>query len=68
MTLHQELLVAHADGDKHRLAELYERAADTADTDAAKYFFLTQAYVFALDCGHKNVSSLGDLLRSANRL
>lgn len=68
MTLDQELLAAHADGDKHRLAELYERAANTADTDAAKYFFLTQAYVFALDCGHEKERSLGDLLRSANRL
>ena len=68
MTLDQDLLAAHADGDKHRLAELYERAAEAADTEDAKYFFMTQAYVFALDCGHKKASSLAERLRSARRL
>lgn len=68
MTLEQDLLAAHADGDKYRLTELYERAADTADTEAAKYFFMTQAYVFALDCGHEKASELAERLRSARRL
>ena len=46
------LLAAHAAGDGAALARLYTDAADMAkragDTDAA-CFFLTQAYVFALD-------------------
>lgn len=45
------LLAAHAAGDGHRLAALYARAADAARDDASRGFFLTQAYVFALEAG-----------------
>ena len=52
--LDAELLGAHATGDVKRLATLYGRAADQSDaagqTDRA-CFFLTQAYVFALEAG-----------------
>ena len=49
--LHVALLDAHASADHARLARLNVRAADAAerrgDTDEAS-FFLTQAWVFAL--------------------
>ncbi len=52
--LDQLLLDAHAADDRTRLAGLYAQAADLSegrgDIDAA-CFFLTQAFVFALDEG-----------------
>lgn len=53
-TLHNQLLKAHECGDTAALARLYGQAADEAkntDDTEAMFFFLTQAYVFALDCG-----------------
>jgi hypothetical protein len=47
--LNAQLLAAHAAGDHLALVTLYAQAADgAADVDAA-CFFLTQAYVFALE-------------------
>ncbi|WP_227269650.1 hypothetical protein [Roseobacter weihaiensis] len=49
--LDDRLLLAHNRGDAQDLSSLYTQAADqTADTDA-KGFFLTHAYVFALEAG-----------------
>jgi len=49
MTLDAQLLAAHAQDDKQALVRLYTQAADaTADVDAA-CFYLTHAYVFALE-------------------
>lgn len=48
--LDNALLAAHAAGDRAGLARLYVTAAEGAEHDAAS-FFLTQAYVFALDAG-----------------
>ncbi|NRB33301.1 MAG: hypothetical protein HRU31_00900 [Rhodobacteraceae bacterium] len=49
--LDQRLLAAHAKGDITALVALYAEAADqTSDRDAEK-FYLTQAYIYALDCG-----------------
>ena len=49
-----ELIAAHERGDGSTLAGLYEAAAglrdEQGDVDAA-CFFLTQAYVFALEAG-----------------
>lgn len=48
------MLDAHERNDKAALVQLYTQAADIAekhaDADAAR-FYLTQAYVFALDTG-----------------
>ncbi|MEM1275241.1 MAG: hypothetical protein AAGH74_01825 [Pseudomonadota bacterium] len=59
--LHAAILAAHEAEDGVRLAELYAMAADQAeraqDVDAT-CFFLTQAYVFALDAGHETASDL----------
>ena len=52
--LDEQLLSAHARDDKESLVSLYKRAAGAAesrhDPEAAR-FYLTHAYVFALDTG-----------------
>jgi hypothetical protein len=52
--LHAAILSAHAQHDLEQLVELYAIAADgeeaQGDVDAA-CFFLTQAFVFALEAG-----------------
>lgn len=45
------LLAAHARGDGRALAALYARAADAVSGTEARGFMLTQAYVFALETG-----------------
>ncbi len=63
MTLDEAILEAHARGAGEELAELYIHAADNSersgDVDACCYF-LTQAYVFALESG-------SDLARGINQ-
>lgn len=44
------LLAAHAAGDKKRIAQIYAKAADDMGAASAA-FYLTHAYVFALDAG-----------------
>ncbi|NCQ24904.1 MAG: hypothetical protein COW54_05385 [Rhodobacteraceae bacterium CG17_big_fil_post_rev_8_21_14_2_50_63_15] len=45
------MIRAHAAGDRAALIRLYEQAADgAADLDAA-CFYLTHAYIFALEAG-----------------
>ena len=44
------LLRAHAIDDRAALVELYQRAADLAGGSAAA-FYLTHAYIFALELG-----------------
>ncbi len=55
------LLAAHAERDGARLAEGYALAADFAErageVDRA-CFFLTQAWIFALDVGAPNAGAL----------
>ena len=56
--LNARLLAAHAAKDKTALVTLYTHAADIAgDTDAA-CFFLTHAYIFALDLGDPRAAAL----------
>lgn len=45
------LLKAHAIGDRHALIGLYAEAADAAQDLRARSFYLTHAYVFALEAG-----------------
>lgn len=56
--LDDQLLLAHERGDKAALVTLYEQAADSATTIDAACFYLTHAYVFALELGHANVTQL----------
>ncbi len=56
--LDSRLLAAHEAGDTPALVDLYKEAADTApDADAAG-FFLTHAYVFALEINHPDAAAL----------
>ena len=58
MSLDAQLLAAHAAGDRDRLVLLYaQAAASTGDPDAAG-FYLTHAYVFALEAGLPQAADL----------
>ncbi len=65
-----ELIAAHERGDGPTLAGLYEAAAglrdEQGDVDAA-CFFLTQAYVFALEAGLDRSGALRDRLIANGR-
>lgn len=56
--LNRALLAAHDAGDRAALVGLYARAARLADGAEARGFFLTQAYVFALETGAPEVTPL----------
>ncbi|WP_324754546.1 hypothetical protein [Roseovarius sp. Pro17] len=49
--LHHRMLTAHAGPDHAALIALYTEAADSANDLDASCFFLTHAYVFALEAG-----------------
>ncbi|WP_375690957.1 hypothetical protein [Pseudooceanicola sp. LIPI14-2-Ac024] len=55
--LNAALLAAHDRGDLPRLIALYAEAADGAAPEATG-FFLTQAYILALDCGDARAPDL----------
>lgn len=50
-SLQSRLLDAHTSGDIAELVSLYTEAADTAATEDACGFYLTHAYIFALEAG-----------------
>ena len=64
------LLRAHADNDTDRLVALYTEAADQAEgrgeMDAA-CFYLTHAYVFALEAGAAEAATLNRRLAAHGR-
>lgn len=55
---HEKLLAAHASGDRAQLVTLYAQAADAAKTEDEAGFFLTFAYVFALEIAHPEADAL----------
>ncbi|MEL6475965.1 MAG: hypothetical protein AAFR17_01455 [Pseudomonadota bacterium] len=61
------LLAAHAAGDKPALVELYRRAADGSVSEDAACFYLTHAYVFALETDHPDADALHRRLKAAGR-
>lgn len=69
-TLDAALLAAHAVGDGAGLVGLYAKAADRAeaedDVDAA-CFYLTHAYVFALEVGDPAADHLHRRLKAHGR-
>ena len=69
--LESALLAAHSSGDSAALVELYSRAAKLAqeeqDTDRAG-FYLTHAWIFALECGHCQADALREDLRAQGRV
>ena len=65
--LHQALLDAHDRGDTDALIQLYHQAADTAESQDAAGFYLTHAYVFALEAGDNRGVALRDALVALGR-
>ena len=57
-TLDERLVAAHAKRDLVALSALYAEAADAAGNLDAECFFLTQAYVCALDAGGAQAENL----------
>ena len=68
--LDQALIEAHAQNDSHALVALYTQAADLSeaqgDIDAA-CFYLTHAFVFALESGAAEADSLNQRLAARGR-
>lgn len=68
MDLNAQLLAAHAAGDTQALVRLYTLAADAAEGDTgARCFFLTQAYIYALDHGASEAEALRQRLIDEGR-
>lgn len=56
--LDDRLLAAHAVNDTRLLARLYAKAATASNDENACGFYLTHAYVFALEAGLEDAPSL----------
>jgi hypothetical protein len=61
------LLAAHAADDRPALVGLYTKAADTAPSPEAAGFYLTHAYVFALEAGLPEAARLRARLKAEGR-
>ena len=66
--LDARLLEAHARDDRAALVALYSEAADAANTDEARGFYLTHAFVFALESGAPEVPALRARLQEMGRI
>jgi len=58
--LDARLLAAHAADDRPALIALYRAASEASETETARRFYLTHAYVYALEAG----SDLAPALRA----
>lgn len=56
--LDAQLLAAHEACDAPALIRLYQVAADQAESVDAACFYLTHAYVFALEQGHPDTAQI----------
>lgn len=65
--LDDRLLAAHARDDRAALVGLYTRAAEQSDDRDAACFFLTHAYVFALERGDGRAADLHGRLKAEGR-
>jgi len=64
------LLAAHAANDKPTLARLYRQAGEmmlARDQVDAGCFYLTHAYIFALDCGAADAPDIHRILVAHGR-
>jgi hypothetical protein len=61
------LLAAHAADDRRALVTLYAQAAETANAPDAAGFYLTHAYIFALDTAHPEAARLHARLKAEGR-
>lgn len=67
-SLDARLLEAHERDDKPALVALYTEAADATSEEDAQAFYLTHAYVFALDIGSPEALSLRQRLQQLGRI
>ena len=65
--LDDRLLAAHAADDRAALVGLYTQAADSANDLDAACFYLTHAYVFALERGDPRAGTLHARLKAEGR-
>lgn len=65
--LDDKLLEAHARDDRAALIGLYSQAAETVNDRDAACFYLTHAYVFALDVGDARACDLHSQLVAQGR-
>ncbi len=66
-TLEAQLLAAHAGDDRFALIRLYTQAADITNDLDAECFFLTYAYIFALEAGAAEAEILHARLKAHGR-
>ena len=66
-TLETQLLAAHDIDDRYTLIRLYTQAADTSNDLDAACFFLTYAYIFALELGAPQTDALHARLKAQGR-
>ena len=66
--LDERLLEAHERDDKPALVALYSEAAEAANSEKAQGFYLTHAYVFALDIGAAEAPALRQRLKDMGRI
>ena len=65
--LDARMIAAHEDGDQQALIRLYTQAADQANDLTAACFYLTHAYVFALEAGAPQAPALHARLKAHGR-
>ncbi|MFK7834792.1 MAG: hypothetical protein AB8B60_01100 [Sulfitobacter sp.] len=65
--LDDALRAAHVAGDTDALIRLYAQAAEGADTSDSAAFYLTHAYVFALETGDARADGLREKLVAVGR-
>lgn len=66
--LNARVIAAHASGDQAALVTLYTQAADATDDVDTACFYLTHAYIFALELGHADVPTLHARLAHHSRV
>lgn len=66
--LDARLLAAHAADDRAALITLYTEAGETAADEIARSFYLTHAFVFALEAGDPRAAELRARLKAMGRL
>ncbi len=65
--LDAQMIAAHEARDQAALIRLYTLAADQANDLTASCFYLTHAYVFALEAGASEVPALHARLKAEGR-
>lgn len=65
--LEAQLLAAHEGDDRFALIRLYTQAADITNDLDAECFFLTYAYIFALEAGAAEAAPLHARLKAYGR-